>query len=296
VKKVFSDGYKPTITGTFAWTLNGTSLGNSTGTITVPSSIPVGSRTLQATINSRNGTLNLNVSAVPQSLLISGPTTLASNATGNYTVTLTKTDGSTANVTSSSTVAVNAGFWNGATGVYTAPNVSSTLAVTMSASYAASGITVSDTHSISITYTPTLILNYQGWSHSLGAWRWNGESEAWAEVSTIINQMTSFGIYQNAGGTVSRGLFTGWGSDYFYITNPNGVFLLTKIFESGPPSSQYNIGRALRIKHWTDHVEFYVAANAYSDSTDWNNASSWTLWHSRGQHGNAAILAFGVYV
>lgn len=119
VKKVFSDGTKPSITGTFAWTLASVNLGNSTGTITIPSTVSVGSgKTLTATINSRSGSLSLTVNAINTSLTIEGPATAFESATvPGYTIKLNKSDGSYTVVNTLASVSLPGGSWIGGSNV-----------------------------------------------------------------------------------------------------------------------------------------------------------------------------------
>lgn len=118
VKKVFSDTTKTTITGNFAWTLGAVSLGNSTGTISIPTSVPPGTRTLTATINGRSGSLNLTVNAVNTSLTIAGPTTAYESATTpGYTIRLNKSDGTSTIVNTLASVSVPGGSWIAGTNV-----------------------------------------------------------------------------------------------------------------------------------------------------------------------------------
>lgn len=97
----------------------------------------------------------IDTTLYPASIVIQGPSAIDEETSTTFTAQVTYTNSSTANVTASwSRSNAAAGSINPSTGQYTAANVSANQSDVISVSYTEAGITVTDTHNLTVTYVP----------------------------------------------------------------------------------------------------------------------------------------------
>lgn len=130
---------------------------NSDTTVTVEASY-----TEQGVTVSDTHDIQVVANVVPVSMEIIGPTSVDEESVTNYIFRVTMSDATTKDVTANP-VSATLGNLTGA-GVYTAPTVTGPASATLNASYTELGVTVSDTHSVSIanTLNPMTALDLTG--------------------------------------------------------------------------------------------------------------------------------------
>jgi hypothetical protein len=151
----WSDGNTTTVTPSSAGTNNGNFSLITNGDATVGEFTGDTTVTLNATFTQNGETVSdtLDVivlnQVVPQTLTINGPTEIQSDSSENYTFSVTYSDGNTSTVTASTFVSDNNDAnISGAT--VTVGNISSDGSATLTATYVESGVTLTDTHAITL--------------------------------------------------------------------------------------------------------------------------------------------------
>jgi hypothetical protein len=103
----------------------------------------------------RSWTFTTNSTKTLTGLMITGPANVNENSTANYTAAAIWSDGSTSTVTSSASWSENSPYTTiGSLGVLTTGSVSANTLVTISASYTSGGITMTDTHNVTVVDGP----------------------------------------------------------------------------------------------------------------------------------------------
>lgn len=128
------------------------------------------------TVTKTFNTQVMNVVVVPQSVAISGPSTVAPSGVANFTATVTYNNGTSLDKTVNGTWGRSnaaAGSIGTATGVFTAAALTSTAETNVTFSYTEEGSTVSATHTLSVEIPPIPLARYgsgefQGYPHWTG--------------------------------------------------------------------------------------------------------------------------------
>jgi hypothetical protein len=103
----------------------------------------------------RSWTFTTNSIKTLTGLKVTGPANVNENSTANYTAAAIWSDGSTSTVTSSASWSVNSPYTTiSSSGVLTTEWVSANTSVTISASYTSGGITMTDTHNVTVVDGP----------------------------------------------------------------------------------------------------------------------------------------------
>jgi hypothetical protein len=136
--------------GSFAWKRDGITIASPT--FVIPTTLTPGPHTISATVSGVTGVKTITINAVPTSLAITGSaSSIVGGQTRDFNATATMSDGTTKGVEPVWYITSGAGTIS-ATGVYTAPVVSTSLSVTIQAQYTEAGVNVT---SASVTFNVT---------------------------------------------------------------------------------------------------------------------------------------------
>jgi len=102
------------------------------------------------------------LNSVPASITVSGATTVAESMTTQYTCVMAKTDGTSATIVPAWTVAPSAAGSISSTGLFSAAAVTADVPAVITATYIADGVTVTDTHSVTVTNVMAVVYPYFG--------------------------------------------------------------------------------------------------------------------------------------
>lgn len=236
------------------WSASSGTIGAKTGIFNAPTVSSNQNVTITATYLEAGQTVSktftvqvLNVVIVPQSVAITGPTSVSPSGTANYVATVTYSDSTTAVRTASGSWGRSnaaAGSIGATTGVFTAAAVSSTTATNITFSYTENGATVNATYPINVVVAAVPIarfgkgqfagldftggkddgqnggMNLEGQPYQ----QWTGPQHFFNSVLT--NQMAS----NTSGLTFSLNLPTG--ADYGYFAHPSSLGTATHIDQS----------------------------------------------------------------
>jgi len=118
--------------------------------------------------------VDLTLAAAPtlSSITIIGPSSINENLSASYTCTANYSEGSSVDVTASTTWSENSIYASiTSAGLLTVSSVPSDQAITVSASYSQGGVTKTDTHAVTIINIPVMTLPYsESFEFGMGVW------------------------------------------------------------------------------------------------------------------------------
>lgn len=165
----YTNGSTAVITNSVTWGVQDALLGSiaANGVLTAFAVSANGTQTITASYTENGVTVSANKSVtilnnVPVSIAIAGPTTVNEGETAQYTATVTLISGATAQVAANWSLS-NPVLGNiDANGLFTAAEVITDSTVDVTASYTVDGVTVQDTHTVTIVDVPLIIYPYYG--------------------------------------------------------------------------------------------------------------------------------------
>ena len=189
----------------------------------------------------------MNVVVLPQSVAISGPTSVSPSGVANYTATVTYSDSTTAVKTTNGTWSRSnaaAGSIVAATGVFTAAAVATTTATNIGFSYTEAGATVTATQAVNVVVVATPIARFgkgQFCGPNLTGGVDDGQNgglnlegqpyQNWANAQAFFDSVLTSTMPSNANGnTLALALPTG--ADYGYFAHPSSLGNATLIDQS----------------------------------------------------------------
>lgn len=102
------------------------------------------------------------LNSVPDSITVSGAATVPESTTSQYTCVGAKTDGTSSTVVPAWSIAPTTAGSISSTGLFTALAVTADVPATITATYIADGVTVTDTHSVTVTNVMAVVYPYFG--------------------------------------------------------------------------------------------------------------------------------------